>query len=339
MRIKNKPLFGVALAVICLLIGCSDRAKPGAGWYSETRDLYYGIPVQVRFTPEDPGLSRQVWAYLESIDAVFNDYKPASEISVINRQDGPCEVFLSPMLAEAFDKARQAWVLSEGVFDVTCAPIRNLWKEAAKEDAVPSSAEVEAVRERCGLNLTEQNGNQLTLLKAGIQFDFGGIVKGIATDHVIQMLKEGGATSALIQIGGETAAFGLSQKDRPFRIGVQHPTDRTGIWCVIHDPGSGLSTSTSGNYENPIRVDGEEFYHIMDPRTGYPAKTQIVSVSIAFPETGKNWLTDTLSTTGVLLGPEKTFEILKLLGGDALFLLKENGQIREVKSSGWGRFE
>lgn len=338
MRIKNKPLFGVALAVIYFLTGCSDRLQPGAGWYSETRDLYYGIPVQVRFSPEDPELSRQVWAYLESIDVVFNDYKPASEISAINRRDVASEVALSPMLAQAFDKARKAWALSDGVFDITCAPIRNLWKQAAKEDAVPSSAEIEAVRERCGLNLTEQNGNQLTLLKSGIQFDFGGIVKGIATDHVIQMLKEGGATSALIQIGGETAAFGLSQKDHPFRIGVQHPTDPAGIWCVIHDPGNGLSTSTSGNYENPIVVDGQEFYHIMDPRTGYPAKTQIVSVSIAFPATGNNWLTDMLSTTGVLLGPEKTFEIVQSLGGEAMFIIKDAGGLREVHSSGWPAF-
>jgi hypothetical protein len=64
-----------------------------------------------------------------------------------------------------------------------------------------------------------------------------------------------------------------------------------------------------------------------------------VSVSIAFPETGKNWLTDTLSTTGVLLGPERMFEILKPLGGEALFLIKENGTIHEVKSPGWAKFE
>jgi FAD:protein FMN transferase len=335
VKIRNRWLCGAAVALLGLFPGCT----PHETWYSETRDLYYGIPVQVRFAPENPELSRRVWAYLESIDLVFNDYKPESEISAVNRMSASGDVTLSPMLAEAFAKARQAWVLSGGVFDITCAPIRNLWKQAAKTGAVPSDADVASVRERCGLNLTEQNGNQLTRLHAGVQFDFGGIVKGIITDHVIQMLKEGGATSALIQVGGETAAFGLSQKERPFRIGVQHPADRAGIWCVIHDPGSGLSTSTSGNYENPVVVDGQEFYHIMDPRTGYPAKTQIVSVSIAFPETGKNWLTDTLSTTGVLLGPERTFEVVQSLGGEALFLIRDSGQIREVKSPGWDKFE
>jgi thiamine biosynthesis lipoprotein len=244
------------------------------------------------------------------------------------------------MLADAFGKAQQAWHFSEGVFDVTCAPIRNLWKQAAKQGTLPSDAEVAAVRERCGLNRIELNGNRLTILKAGLQFDFGGIVKGMIADHVIEMLKAGGAQSALVQIGGETAAFGLSQKKKPFQIGIQHPEQRAGVWGVIQDPGTGLSTSTSGNYENPIRINGQVFYHIVDPRTGYPAKTQIVSVSIAFPQTGKNWLADALSTTGVLLGPEKTFEIIKPFGGEAMFLLKEsNGELREVSSSGWKTFK
>lgn len=331
-------LFALPVIAICALAGCSDSAKSGGSWYAEARELYYGITVQVRYFPENENLSRQVWEYLESIDAVFNDYKPESEISAINRLSTAGDVTLSPALTEAFDKARQAWALSDGVFDITCAPIRNLWKQASKTGSVPSDAEVAAVRDHCGMNLTGQNGNQLTILKAGVQFDFGGIIKGIIADHVMEMLKEGGATSALVQIGGETAAFGQSQRQRPFRIAIQHPELRDGVWCVIQDPGTGLSASTSGNYENPILINGQEFYHIMDPRSGYPAKTQVVSVSIAFPETGKNWLTDTLSTTGVLLGPEKTFEIVQRLGGEAMFLVRENGQIREIDSPGWGRF-
>ena len=334
MRIKRSFLTGIFL--ILTVAGCRQSGR----WYQEVRDLYYGIPVQVRYYPANEQLSKQVWAYLESIDDVFNDYKAGSEISIINRRNDTSDVTLSPMLADAFGKARQAWQFSEGVFDITCAPIRNLWKQAAKQGALPSDAEVAVVRERCGLNWVELDGTRLTLLKTGLQFDFGGIVKGMVADHVIEMLKAGGAQSALVQIGGETAAFGLSQKKKPFHIAIQHPEVRDGVWSVIQDPGTGLSTSTSGNYENPIRINGQVFYHIVDPRTGYPAKTQIVSVSIAFPQTGKNWLADALATTGVLLGPEKTFEIIRPFGGEAMFLLKEsNGELREVSSSGWKTFK
>ncbi len=340
MMIKRLILAGGFLALFVIGMYVSTEAVRKSGhWYQEVRDLYYGIPVEVRFYPENKQLSKQVWDYLESIDGVFNDYKAESEISRINRRKDAGDVTLSPMLADAFGKARQAFQFSEGVFDITCAPIRNLWREAAQQGALPSDTEVAAVRERCGLNRVVLDGNRLTLSKAGLQFDFGGIVKGMIADHVVEMLKAGGVKRALVQIGGETAAFGLSQKERPFRIGIQHPEAREGMWGVIQDPGTGVSASTSGNYENPILVNGQEFYHIMDPRTGYPAKTQIVSVSIAFPQTGKNWLADALSTTGVLLGPEKTFQIIKPFGGEAMFLVKQDGVIREIDSPGWKMFK
>jgi thiamine biosynthesis lipoprotein len=340
MMIKRQIWAGIFVALLAIGISVAVVAVRKSGhWYQEVRDLYYGIPVTVRYYPENKQLSKQVWDYLESIDGIFNDYKAESEISGINRRKDAGDVTLSPMLAEAFGKARQAFEFSEGVFDITCAPIRNLWKQASKQGALPSDTEVAAVRERCGLNRVELSGNRLTLSKPGFQFDFGGIVKGIIADHVVEMLKAGGVKRALVQIGGETAAFGLSQKERPFRIGIQHPEDREGMWGVIQDPGTGISASTSGNYENPILVNGQEFYHIMDPRTGYPAKTQIVSVSIAFPQTGKNWLADALATTGVLLGPEKTFQIIKPFGGEAMFLVKQDGVIREIDSPGWKKFK
>lgn len=321
------------------MCGASGLARSSVNWYQASRDLYYGLPVQVRFYPADAQLSDRVWAYLESIDDVFNDYKAESEIYVINRSDTAGEVTLSPMLADAFEKARRAWQLSEGAFDITCAPLRNLWRQSEALDTFPSDAEIDSVREECGLGLTAQEGDRLTRSIAGLQFDFGGIIKGIIADHVIGMLKEGGVQSALVQIGGETVAFGLSQKGSPFRIAVQHPDSMDAVWCVIQDPGSGLSASTSGNYENQIVIKGQEFYHIMDMRTGRPVQTDVVSVSIAFPETGKNWLADTLSTTGVLLGPEKTFEIVQRLGGEAMFLIRKDGELCEVASSGWEIFK
>ena len=339
---KVKQYVFLVLFVTLAIDGLCGSISPDQDadvWYREGRSMYYGMPVQVHHFTSDELLSKRVWAYLESINDVFNDYKAGSEIYAINRQGGTNDVTLSPMLAEAFSKARQAWVLSEGTFDITSAPIRNLWKEAVTLNAFPSDADISRVRAECGLNLTAQDGAQLTRSIAGLQFDFGGIIKGMIADHAIGMLKEGGVQSALVQVGGETVAFGLSQKERPFRIAIQHPDERTGAWGVIQDPGSGISASTSGNYEQPIIIKGQKFYHIMDMRTGRPVQTDVVSVSVAFPEIGKNWMADTLSTTGVLLGPEKTFEIVQRLGGEAMFLICKDGKLCEVASSGWEIFK
>ena len=106
-----KRIFIAGLFLILVSTGCRDSGC----WYQEIRDLYYGIPVQVRYYPENTQLTARVWAYLESIDDVFNDYKSGSEISAINRRNDAGDVTLSPMLADAFGKARQAWQFSEEI--------------------------------------------------------------------------------------------------------------------------------------------------------------------------------------------------------------------------------
>lgn len=340
-RCKARPVLGVLILLGASMGSCAadPATEPSAQWYSECRELYYGLPVQVRFYPENPELSRQVWSYLNQVDEIFNDYKNDSEISKINALDSAETVSLSPLLTTAFEKALKAYAISDGTFDITCAPIRNLWRSAEKKGRIPSEEAVAKVQERCGLDLVRLEGHRLTIKKPGVEFDFGGIIKGIIADRVIDLLQKGGAKSALVQIGRETAAFGKSPKNRPYRIAIQHPLQRDGTWCVIHNPGLNFSGSTSGNYENPILIAGEHFYHILDPRTGHPVKSRVVSVSIVFPKSGMNWMADTLSTTGVLLGPEKTIQLVQKWGGEALFLMRAGDEIREVKSPGWTRFE
>ena len=149
------------------------------------------------------------------------------------------------------------------------------------------------------------------------------------------MLKMKKISAGMIQIGGETAAFGKSLRN-PFHVlGIQHPLNLSQIWTKVVDQGNGLSLSTSGNYHNPIKIDGRDYYHIIDPRTGYPASTEILSVSVYFPKIGKNWLADGLTTATTVLGIEKGLEIVENQGGEVLFLTLEDGIIHEQKSAGW----
>lgn len=308
-------------------------------WYSETRYLYFDIAVRVTYYPANTDLTRRVWEYLEGADDVFNDFKSTSEISHINQRNAAGDVLLSPALEEAFAKSFFAYEKSEGMFDITCAPLRHLWRKGRATNTVPTPEAIAAVRQTCGMNLVTLHTNRLTLSKPGIQFDFGGMDKGMFVDHAVEILKAGHVQNALVQVGGETCAFGLSEKKRPYRIAIQHPLDHTNTWCVVKDPGQGFSASTSGNYEQPLVINGQTYYHIFNVKTGMPANTAVLSVSVVFPGTGKNWLADCMTKPGVLLGPEKLFSILKDQGGEALFLLLEDGKIREVKSPGWKRFE
>ena len=348
---------GSVLLLVVLAAGCSPKrtAKGPEAWYSETRELYYRIPVTVKFTPADEKLAGRVWRKLERVDDVFNSYRPDSEVSRVN--DGAATVGsdVSPDLSRALSLSRKVSDETQGAFDVTVGPLVRLWKDAAKAGRPPTPEEIASARALAGMRYQQSatswdtvgfrglkpvreksETHRLAVHVAGVSFDFGGIIKGIAVDDAIATLREAGCTAALVQIGGETGAYGVSVRGKPHVIGVQDPTDLSKVWTAVQDPGAGISAATSGNYQQPIVIGGKVFYHIIDPRTGRPVDTHTLSVTVVFPETGKNGLADGLSTAGAVLGAEEAIPIIRRLGGEALFLIRtDGGDIREIKSEGW----
>lgn len=324
-----------AVAAGLLLSACGGGPEVQGDWYVGERALYHGIPVRVLFAPADLGLAAQAWYRLEAVDPVFNDYREDSEVGRLNRGDGDATV--SEPLAEALRLAQQVHGLTGGAFDPTVGPLRRLWRQAAESGEWPDKEARGEALGRCGLDGIRLEGRTLKRQRKGVQLDFGGIVKGMAVDEVVRLLQEAGVRDGLVQVGGETAAFGVSQRRQLHRIGIQHPLAMDQVWTVVQDPGSGISCATSGNYRNPIEIAGRKVYHIFDPRTGEPVDTQVLSVTVVFVQTGQNGLADALSTAGAVLGPERILPIVRELGGEALVLLQDGEEIVERKTAGWDR--
>lgn len=325
--------------VFALLAGLS-ACEEGSGWYRAEEKLYHGIPVRVSFAPKDDALAKKVWSYLRGVDGVFNVYRADSEVGRINIMEKRDGVVVSGDLACALRLSRLVFAKSAGAFDPTVGRLVQTWKQAAREGAIPAREKIEKALASCGLDKVTLRGERLSVASPGLRFDFGGLVKGLAVDRAIELLRAGGARAALVQIGGETAAFGLSERRAPHVIGIQHPEhlDRIRARISAPDPAAGISVSTSGNYRNPVVIDGKAFYHIVDPRTGRPADTRVLSVSVAFPQTGKNGLADGLTTACAVLGPERCLPVVTALGGQVLFLLEADDGITEQYSPGWDRF-
>ncbi len=335
----NHRLLACTLPLLLVLgLGASDAPD---GWYADARELYGGIPVTVRFTPADQELAGKAWAILASIDDDFNDWRDTSAIGRINA-GGPGDYQLNPALTEAFALSERMHEASGGVFDITVGPLRRLWRGAEKARRWPEQPEIDAVRARIGQGVYRRAGGLLTVLKPGVQFDFGGVCKGMAVDRVVALLRAAGRTAGLVQVGGETGCWGITPARRPHRIGIPHPDapdDPERIVVRLQDPGNGMSGSTSGNYRNPIIVLGKTLYHVYDPRTGLPSPTTVLSSSVVFPGTGRNGEADSLAKTGTLLEPQVFFTLIERLGGQALLLLRAaDGSVTQLTSSGWPTF-
>ncbi len=315
-------------------------------WWETRKSVYGGTPTRALFqVPDQDGpraaaLSARVWSELDRIGHVFSSFDASTEVGRLNATQGPATISLSTDLAQVLDSSWQIWKASDGAFDPTIWPIRQLWHAAVAVQRPPNDAELASAMSRVGLariQLSTQSdgGTRATLPPGGVAFDFGGIAKGYAVDRVRALLRGAGVKSGLIALGGEISAFGDNDGE-PWRIGVQHPRDDQAVWGTITSRGE-VRVSTSGNYQQPLRIAGKTYYHIMDPRTGRPVSTAVEGVTtLDLHGQATSMLLDGAATAITVLGPEAGLALARQLGIDVLILVgAEGSQVREVMTEGF----
>lgn len=270
---------------------------------------------------------------LETLNAVkamvlhLNDllslYKEDSELSAINSSAGKHPAKVSEETYEIFESAIRCAQLTDGAFDITAGDLSLLWKESGKENRVPNFFERKIALGRTGYRnivLSGDGDHQVYLKKPGMKADLGGIAKGYAADRARALLQKAGIREATLNFGGTVCAIGTRKE-----VGIQNPfsTRAAGAKTVglleIRDE----AVVTSGSYEQSWVVDGKRYHHIIDPRTGYPASSGLIAVTLV----GKNAMElDALATGCFVLGPEKSVPLLKERGIGGVFI-GEDGAI------------
>ena len=203
------------------------------------------------------------------IEQKFSRYLADSVVSAINRaarRGGDIDVDAETMhLCRFADSLHQA---SDGAFDLTSGVLRHAWRFDRAE--LPSPASIDDLRERVGWSKITLGERSLRFNRPGMEVDFGGIGKEYAADRAAAVARGAGARSGFVELGGDLAVFGPQPTGEPWRIGIRHPRRDGATIASIEISHGGLATS--GDYERFIIVDGQRYCHILDPRTGYPAR-------------------------------------------------------------------
>ena len=232
------------------------------------------------------------------IDDVLSNYKADSELSRLNRsahfhaEHVPADLYRVVEQAEYFSR------ISDGKFDISIAPLVNLWKAALSGDAVPSPIQQLEVRRCVGYEKIELvPPDQIIFHSPCLQLDLGAIGKGYAVDRAAEVLKSSGVRNALINAGGSTIlALGAPPAHDAWLIHLRDPSNKVDPQVMLKD--ESLSTSE----QTPRSLLGKDSAgHIVDPDTGMPLKTEFAVSVIAKTAT----MSDGLSTTLLLLGPDK----------------------------------
>lgn len=242
-------------------------------------------------------------AIVARVDSLMSTYRADSEVSRINGRAGTGRwTEVSEPTLRVLQASLQWARRSEGAFDPTVGPLMEGWGFRGGEPGSPSAPALDSLRGLVDYRTVEVDpeGRRARLRIPGAALDFGGVAKGYALDRAVGALREAGVESGMADLGGNVAVFGPPTRGSGFwLLGIRHPRRNRELVGTVETGGGAVSTS--GDYEQMFEVDGVRYSHIMDPRTGRPARGT-VSVTVA----ARDGVTaDVLSTLLFVLGPEE----------------------------------
>jgi len=258
---------------------------------------------------------------LNEIDIKMSVFKENSEISKLNRYSGKKPQIVSRDTYRVIEKAIKYCSLSKGAFDITIRPIVALWGIGKESAHIP---EIKEIKEKLKLvnykNIVlDENSNSVFLKNEKQEIDVGGIAKGYAADEVKNILTKNKIKSALINLGGNIVVLGKKVDGTPWNVGIQDPFRPRGEFVLTLSL-INKSVVTSGNYERYFEQQGKKFQHIMDPSTGYPSESEILSATIISDYSIDG---DGLSTGVYIMGIHKAVKLIEETKGvEAIFITK-----------------
>ena len=302
------PALKLLLAPL-LLAGFVQQGQPSmATW----------VTVQV---PAEAEVHRAAaFAEFDRVEQELNEWKAGSPLATVNAGAGGPPVAVPPALLAAVQRGLELGRLTDGAFDVSWAALWGLWDFRAEDPQVPSPEAIAARVARIDhRKVTVDPSASTVALPAGMKLGLGGMAKGWALDRAAAALRERGVSDFLLSAGGQVLAGG-DKEGTPWRVGVRDPRGTAEDYFAVVAVRDG-SVSTSGDYERCFVRDGVLYHHILDPRTGRPARG-LRSVTVVAPEAT---LADALSTALMILGEERGLALVESLPGVEALIVDDSG--------------
>ena len=309
---------------LCLfLCGCTGA--------KEHTDTIYAMDTVMDLTAYGPNAREALAAAKAEIfrlDSLFDRKGEKSEIAALN---AAASAELSPDAAELLTRGLEISELTNGAFDMSVAPVVDLWGFYDQEYRVPEAEEIPLALGQVNYRNILIDGTT-AMLADNAQLDPGGIAKGYASAQVMEIFKEKGVTSGLVSLGGNVQALGSRPDGSPWRIAIQSPDGEgyAGILLLTD-----CAAITSGDYQRDFEQDGKIYHHIIDPSTGRPADSDLTSVTIVCPDAA---LADGLSTALYVMGREKALDFWRENGNFEAVLITRSGEMYVTKGLE-GKFE
>ena len=276
-------------------------------------------------------LIQEVFSNCRRYENLLSKTVEGSDVWNLNHAEGR-KVKCDPETIDLLLRSEMYGDLTDGLFDVTIGGVQDLWDFHMEDSPVPPQPDdVKKALTHVGYTGIEIDGDEVSLKDPEAMIDLGGIAKGYIADRITRELVDAGVSSAIINLGGNIVCAGCKETadgSSDFRIGIETPySGRTQIVGAVSL--QNRTVVTSGVYERYFVYDGEEYHHILDPATGYPAVTDVLSVTIV-ADSGLSGDCDALATTCLLLGSEKGMALIEQLEDFEAVFITRDGELLQT---------
>ena len=235
--------------------------------------------------------------------------------SPINRLNENFSVNADKEIIDVIEKCIDVYEKSDGVFDITVGKLTSLWNIGDENARVPQSEEIKSALQCVDSSKVKISNDKIEIGEN--QFvDLGAIGKGLACDKISEYLKTTKSDAAVVSVGGSVLLYGQSPRSDKWNVAIRDPRGESSDYVAVVSLGSSF-VSTSGDYERVLESEGKSYHHILDPKTGYPAESDLISVTVVCDN---GLLSDALSTACFVLGKDMGTELLEKFGAQGVFI-------------------
>jgi FAD:protein FMN transferase len=304
----RRAVFPIILLLTLLILSCKENKPVFANFNGFAQGSTYSIVYDNKKNIDPQELRQKVEKILSDFDMSLSVYKDSSIISKINRNE---DVVADSFFTEVFRKSVLISEMTGGAFDITVGPLVKAWGFGPDSHKNFTESKRDSLLRLVGMDKVSLVNGRLIKSDPHICLDVNAIAQGFSVDVICRLFDKLGIRNYLVEIGGEVRAKG-SKKGNLWRIGIDKPVDNN------TSPGQTLEAivkisdkalATSGNYRKFYIENGVKYSHEIDPKTGYPAKNTLLSVSIIASDCA---MADGIATACMVMGKERTIEFLRI---------------------------
>ena len=272
---------------------------------------------------------------IERIERLISSWDANSQTAEINRQAGIKPVKVAKELYDLIARSIEISKITQGAFDISYAALDPVWFFDGRMKAVPSESERLKSVQNIGFKDLVLNAKEQTvyLPKKGMKIGFGAIGKGYAADATKKLMKSLGVSSGIINASGDLTSWGKKPDGTDWQVGISNPENPTKVfsWFPVRD----AAVATSGNYEKYVTLEGKQYSHIMDPRTGMPV-SGIKSVTVFAPNAE---LADAFATAVFIMGIDTGIDTISQLPGMSCIIVDAENNIHHSPNIQWANIK